>query len=354
MPNPPKTAPNPADLPALPRLATILLATPVTTQVLVGAYLLRQYGDRKYRGASLANLAVATPEQLKQPAAELARGGFALVRSAADVVAELEIARLPEIQQLLEWATSQHPADDQARAFHLAALVEQYIRTHQQELTPLLTVVFPLLDAHLQKERRTFYDLPQEWADAQKANRVQEYDLEHNGGTLHTVVVRSTAPDLPGYLHENRKVKADLVLQEVQPGSLIASAAPGKQIRLDDLARILRIEELRRRGQDTTQLAEIQSQSLAEEGRWESVTSWWYDRAGGRLLGGPITGDPLAPATNEPTLLTLEDLLNAAFIGLSNSVWEKGDQDACRGPGCYFFDYYLPRCQRRMQQAANL
>jgi hypothetical protein len=119
------------------------------------------------------------------------------------------------------------------------------------------------------------------------------------------------------------------------------------EIQLQEVVRILRIEEARKKQIDTTQFTPEQ---LGSAGRLPQIPEWFYDKAANTIQNGGVIPDSVAA-----TQITADEVMSALAVGLNETVFEKlCPPQGCRGTHCYFFDYALQRCvPRKLSQIQN-
>jgi hypothetical protein len=344
---------------------TIVLYPRPHADTILSTFLLRRYGGEAFPGVTDAKIEFWTKPTEGKTGQELLKEGFLLVdmgggpldhhgtkECASQLIANhFGIAALPELQKLLTWVnrdekegkgtTSKDAVD---RALGLSGLIMSLHRQHLDNPQRVLDAVLPLFEAHVAQEKRRLYDVPNEWAEAQKNGKTHTYTMKHGKRDVKVVRIETTSTDLVGFLRNSRDVNADIVVQLMPSKHINIISNQKSEIRLEDTARILRIEEARKKKIDTTQFTPEQ---LGSPGRLPQLPEWFYDTAANTLQNGGVIPDSVAA-----TQLSADEVTSALLVGLNETIFEKlCPPQGCRGTHCYFFDYALGRCvPRKLQQ----
>lgn len=347
-----------------PKINSIVLYPRPHTDTIVAVLLLKEYGINEYENIDKANLLFWTAPPQGKTEEQLLQEGCLLVDigggkfdhhdtkdSVSRLVAKgLGIERLPELQKMLKWAERDEKKgqgtiskDQLDRAFGFSGLIMSLHRTYLKTPEMVYNIALPVLQAHLSQEKRRFYDLPQEWADAQSTGKAQIYQMKHGNQELTVVMIETASMDIVGFLRNYKKTRADIVIQALPSGHINIITKQNTKIQLADVIRILRTEEARKKKID---LGHPSSKDLSKPERLEKVPEWFYDTAANTVQNGGVI-----PESTPPTVLAPQEVVNAVFVGLDKDLFEKTcEGKQCRTTDCYFYEYQLPRCIQRREQ----
>ncbi|MFH1425953.1 MAG: hypothetical protein ABIG66_00805 [Candidatus Kerfeldbacteria bacterium] len=328
-------------------ITSILLPTELNKDTIAAAFLLQEYGPNAYHDVTAAAISTeaegAAAESLE---AEIKNGVFMISALPQDssntgtltvrMAEHLEIRRRPELQKMIQWVQGETGAEPLATAATKLADLKQ----EGHEVNEILYNIFPLLQSHVHEQKRYHYNLPDEWAKALQGGQAQVYDMKYGKDPLTVAVIEAKSDDMSGFLFQYAKINADIVVQQYPDKSINVITNRQKNISLENVARIVRAEESRKRDRDISGTSGF---FFAREGITEGVVEWYYDTALQQLINRS-TDDRQLP----PTALTLQDVASAVYIGLTEDVWEKKcPKTGCRGAACYFYAYGLLRCRKR-------
>lgn len=334
---------------------TRILLPEASADAVVAAFIARQYGSKLYSGIGSAAIDMATGELADLDFDALVNQGILglknmpmsgsgtglLTLRLADV---LTLHRLPELQKIFKWIEF-GPDDESLEKHEIVQLMElsellEELQAGNQPLNAVIEQAFPLLQAHVDQQRRMFYDLPDEWAKIQQQGKGETAQMKNGEEPISVVSVVSDSLDMAEFLFQYKKTKADVVVQQFSDGGINVYTNPASQIDALNVARVLRAEEARRQERD---LSENLGFFFNVEGVADLVPEWFYDQASQALLNHST--DTL---TLPPTILPLNEVMGAVYIGLGDDVWEqKCPDEGCRGAQCYFYLYGLERCRAR-------
>ncbi len=318
----------------------ILLPSNTSADHLVAAFLLKEYGEKQYPGVGSAELvfvATATPAEVLELNA-IGSSEPVAAGPTDTISAALGLSRLPELQTLLKWIRNWQKNTEHPGPFELGRLVPSVVQSGDpSQLDPLVSV----LQLHINEQKKIYYELPEEWSALVKGEGPSDlYDIKQGGRNIVLAAAQSDNAALAGYLFQNKKTKADIVIQEFADGRIDITTNPNSSLDLTELAKVVRLEEARVVGRDYRYTVRI---LFALPGFAEDSPEWYYDERRQSLLNHS------GPAAKAPaSALTIDDLLSAAFVALSSDIWEKDCPPTdCRGRACYFYDYGMPRCRGR-------
>jgi len=118
---------------------------------------------------------------------------------------------------------------------------------------------------------------------------------------LHVISLNSDNPSMPGYLRSQLGGRFDVVAQRRLTGHVNILTRPTKQVKLDALAAVIRIEEVTKSGKDL----ELTESMLRKTGRVDEAPEWYYDPATNSILNGGANSTDIPP-----TKITQEECLN--------------------------------------------
>ncbi len=332
------------------KVQTILLPPNLNSDVLVSLYLLRTYGGKLFPNVDTAKLSFGAPEPEKLFDEILATGTLVphliptektpLNSTSERIIHALSIERLPEIQSMLKWVARDQRGRKEADPFNLSQLL-QLLLQDSHDAQAVIDQVMPFLEVHARLQKDNFYTLPEEWSNMLKENKASGlYDLEYGERTVVAAIVESDTPGFPAFLFQNKKSRADIVIQQLSSGRINVETRPGTNIDLSEPAKVIRIEEARKHDRDYTQVLRV---FFSYDGVAEGIPEWHYDKERQAMLN-TAEDDSTIPVT----ALSVQDVLNAIYIGLSEKQWEKDcPPKGCRGNACYFYDFGLSRCRAR-------
>ena len=141
-----------------------------------------------------------------------------------------------------------------------------------------------------------------------------------------------------------RNQGAAVVIQKRSSGNVQIYTAKKEGLILDDVARMLRMDEQEAKGNVVT----TDWKTLASEGKVEGAEEWWFQRAGQMLLNGSLS------CPNTPTHLSLEQIKDIVKIGVNPTCFETNSMEKCKkgictstpGNPCPWYRYGLSRCRK--------
>lgn len=141
-----------------------------------------------------------------------------------------------------------------------------------------------------------------------------------------------------------RNQGAAMVIQQRSSGNVQIYTANKERLMLDDVARMLRMEEQEAKGSVVT----TDWKTLANEGKVEGAEEWWFQVAGQMLLNGSLS------CPNTPTHLSMERIKDIVKIGVNPTCFEPSRAERCRegicsstrDDSCSWYRYGLIRCRK--------
>jgi len=168
--------------------------------------------------------------------------------------------------------------------------------------------------------------------------------IEEIQGPKRKIKMASGTSDNPMFSAACRKQGAAIAIQQHESGNVQIYTDNKEGLLLDDVARILRMEEQEAKGKIlTTDWTE-----LAKEGKVEGAEEWYFQTAGQMLLNGSLS------CPNTPTHLSLEQIREIVKIGLNPTCFEPNRAKKCqrgvcvstRDDSCPWYGYGLIRCRK--------
>lgn len=165
------------------------------------------------------------------------------------------------------------------------------------------------------------------------------------GRKVMVVTVESDNPTVARYARTKEYgCNAAVVIQRNSKGQVQIYTAKRHRVRLDDVAKMLRVEEQKAKGVDCTTDFCI----LGSAGRVTGAEEWWYQKDGEMLLNGSFSA-PDVPPTN----LDLETIRHIVKLGIDSEGLPKECSAARRcvkGRDCELYCYGLDRCNKLRQE----
>ncbi len=171
---------------------------------------------------------------------------------------------------------------------------------------------------------------------------------------LKMVSIVSENPQVAKYARSVNGGQAAIVIQKhPTKGNVQIFTNKRFRLKLDDVARIIRIEEQKVKGKVIVK----DWQKLESEGEVEGIEEWFYHKIGEMLLNGSLTA-PNVP----PTRLSLQRIKELVAIGLNPQAFEPSRAEICksgicsstRKDPCPWYEWGLRRCRKlRYRQATH-
>ncbi len=140
-----------------------------------------------------------------------------------------------------------------------------------------------------------------------------------------------------------RKQGSGITIQQTPRGNIQLFINKSTGVSLVDVARMVRIEEQRRRKRIVT----VDFETLGSEGSVPGAECWYYHAEGEMLLNGSLSHRQV-----EPTKIPIDELVDLVEKGINPHYFDPGFETACRQDVCAassenpcpLFPYRLPRC----------
>ncbi|HEX8591434.1 MAG TPA: hypothetical protein VF696_01640, partial [Candidatus Paceibacterota bacterium] len=203
---------------------------------------------------------------------------------------ELGIFQSPETAQLIAYAVrddtqgkgtlSRDPLD---RAFGLSGLIAALNKKYTNDPDQIVSIVLPLLRAHLHAAREHHVELPKDIQRKQQEGMYVELQAEQAGKPVKIAFVTSDKPSMPGYLRAQTGRNIDVVVQKSEHTNHYVVLT--KQQRKLNLSKVMAFIRLREAELGGVELDEAKAETIRTI---EQVPNWYYDPATNSLLnGGP-------------------------------------------------------------------
>lgn len=284
----------------------ILIPTRPQPDTIVAILLLQEYGTEKFPGVATAHVEIRnalSPEDtfdslLEKGILALDVGGGLFDhhdtgKTASELVAKaLGIAANPELKQLVAYAVrddtqgkgtlSRDPLD---RAFGLSGLIAALNKQYTDEPDHIVSLVLPLLRAHLHMTRQHTVELPKDILRKQESGDYVETSEVQGGVQRKIAFVTSEKPAMPGYLRAQSGRNIDVVVQKTEQGNHYAILSKQqKNVNLSKVMALIRLRESELMGIDLN-LSEAELEQIRTI---PQIPNWYYDPATNSLLnGGP-------------------------------------------------------------------
>lgn len=309
----------------------IILPTHPHTDTLVGIFLLKEFGNKKYPGINKAKIEVWNSLPEKESSESLFQKGYFLIdigegrfdhhfrgKTVSQMIAEdLEIAGVPALNKILTYAErddkyglgtiSSDPID---KAFGLSGLITALNKIFDQDPNRVAEIILPIVDAHYREEKRRTEELPQEFEKMLKEGKAEIFILKQQKKKLNVVIIESSNPSIVGWLRSSAGQKADVVVQQMPSGHVNILTRPLKRVDLRLVVILLRKEEMISHNRQM----EMSFSDLVSFGRVPGIPEWYYDRATNSFQNGGIN-----PKGTPSTAIPFKTVKERVKEGLSQS-----------------------------------
>ena len=299
----------------------IIIPTRPHADVIVGIFLLIKFGQEKYSGIKDASIDIWQELPAGETSLSLDKKGVLLLdighgkfdhhntnKNLAQLVAEdLGVSKDSSIAKLLAYAerddkhglgTVSNDALD--KAFGLSGLVAALNKTIKDP-QEIVKIVLPLLEAHVNEEKRRTQELPQEFEKKMKEGKAVVFEVKQSKKNLKVVVLESDNLSMPGWLKSAGGMKADVVCQRNSAGFTNIITKPLKAVDLRWPAAYVRKAEAELRDRRL----KCSSFDLMKDGKIVEIPEWYYDRATNSVLNGGAS-----PRGILPTAIPLETMIS--------------------------------------------
>lgn len=305
----------------------ILIPTRPQPDTIVAILLLQEYGTAMFPGIQTAKVEIRnalTPGDtfellVKKGILALDVGGGPFDhhdtgKTASQLVAKvLGIASNPELKQLIAYAVrddtqgkgtlSRDPLD---RAFGLSGLIAALNKQYVDDPDRIVSLVAPLLRAHLHMTRQHSVELPKDILHKKEIGEYVELSEEQGGTRLTIAFVTSEKPAMPGYLRAQSGKNVDVVVQKTESSNHYAILT--KQQRKVNLSKVMALIRLREAELIGIELNEEELENLRA---LPQIPYWYYDPATNSLLnGGPHN------RTIQESKIPWEEMLKIVPLGI--------------------------------------
>lgn len=306
---------------------TIIIPTRPHADVIVGIFLLREFGKAKYPDIENAKVEVFQKLPDGETAESLDKKGFLSLdvgggsfdhhgsgKNLSQIIAEdLKIEKDPAIEKLLAYAKRDDKyglgtvsRDQLDKSFGLSGLISSLNKV-ESDYQKTVEMIIPLLRAHYLEEKRRAWELPEEFKKLLDQGKAEIFQVKNHNKDLKVVVIESDNLSMAGWLKSSIGIKADVVCQKKSSGFVNILTKPLKKVDLRWLAAYLRKAE--------SEVLDIRlgysTYDLMKPGRLEVIPQWYYDEATNSVLNGGA-----APRGVKPTAIdfdTIKTLLKEAL-----------------------------------------
>jgi len=213
----------------------------------------------------------------------------------------LKVDTHPSLKKVLAWAKRDDlegkgtvSADMLDRAFGLPGLIMNLNRLPQYSPIQIVSMITPLIDAHVREEYKRNIELPRLWKSLLETGKASTFFLR-NGQKV--AVVQTDEISLAGFIRNKEDVK--LVITKGSKGHINLITKNDSNIDLKPLIKSIRYRE------STLKEVEINETDLSTQGRVAGAEEWYYDTAANTLQNGGAH-----PQGINPTKLSLDEIVN--------------------------------------------
>lgn len=319
----------------------IILFPKIQPDTAIALFLLKEFGESKFPGASTAGVDFWTKAPSDASLAELEGQGVLLLDMGGGpfdhhnkmaegkkvclsylVAGCLGITDDPALEKLLSYAhrddvegkgtVSVDPLD---RAFGLSGLLMSLNRDYPDNPKKILDTVWPLIESHYHEEHRRHYTLPSEYERQRQNNKAREIMVPQGRKSLKVIFIETDNAAMAGYLRAGKDIKADVVVQKLSGGHVNVITRQWRKVDLRNLITVLRVDEMRRRG---INLSKINWQNINCPGFFKEAPQWYYDTAANTIQNGGVN-----PQNIEPTVIPWPELPELMEIGLNPEKFQE-------------------------------
>ena len=252
------------------------------------------------------------------------------------VAAALHLKNDQAVQRMLEYVV---PDDLQGSAgpFSLATLIVTMYGAYEDDPHFVIDWALVAIRTNFSKQEHFFDETMREYEERANVTKVRR-----RNGKCAIVSIESDDPQIASLARSKYGNRASVVIQRKSNGQILISANKGHGVKLKDVARLVRMEELKAKG-----IAGTDSwKDLEVEGTLPQVPEWHYFEVGAMVMNGSNT-HPDVPATR----LSLEQVTDLVQIALSVE-FEPSHESSClidectnRIDPCIFYPLGLLRCR---------
>jgi len=311
----------------------IILPTRPHTDTLVGIFLLKEFGNKKYPGIDKAEIEVWNnlPKE-ESPESLLEKGCFLIDigegkfdhhfkgKTVSQLIAEdLDINDNPCLKKLLTYAERDDKyglgtisSDTIDKAFGLSGIITNFNKSFPQDGQKVADLVMPIIKAHYLEEKKRIEDLPKEFEEKLKKGKVEIFEVRQQKKKLKVVAIESDNPSILGWLRSSIGQKADVVIQKMPSGHVNILTRPLKRVDLRLTAILIRKEEITVNDRKVN----LSPSDLASLGRVPGIPEWYYDKSTNSIQNGGINpkGTPSTAISFEAIQMLVKDGLSQSFV----------------------------------------
>lgn len=255
--------------------------------------------------------------------------------TAAHLVAEyLGIADLPELQQILQFC-KRVDYDGHSMPFDIHSLMKvmhDFYGDQNEGLQKVFDWAMDAIEAFVAGQRR-FFGCKEEFVKKGKIIK----------GPIRIAVVESDNPQMNRWIRW-RFESPEIIVQRRTSGQIVIfSSSHLESVNMIDVARLVRMMELRGRKIITPSWQALEVSGASSDCPW-----WYFHKEGGQLLNGSLTASEA-----EPTCLDLDEVVGAVTLACA-LLLKKCNMVPCPKNRCERYKLGLIECRRmRYEQKKN-
>jgi hypothetical protein len=205
----------------------------------------------------------------------------------------LKVDTHPSLKKVIAWAKRDDlqgkgtiSEDMLDRAFGLSGLIMNLNRLPQYSPVQIVSMVTPLIDAHVREEYKRNIELPRLWKTLLDTGKAYTFGLK--GNSLKAAYVNTSEVALAGYIRNRDNV--DLVIVRGPAGHINIITKNNSGIDLKPLIKSIRYREAALKD------AEINEIDLETQGRVVGAEEWYFDTAANTLQNGGANPEGIEPS----------------------------------------------------------
>ena len=252
------------------------------------------------------------------------------------------------IRPLLDYVVSDDLEGSKDR-FGLASLVVTLNRHHPDNPQLVTDWANTAIDAIYERQHSFQGVVAEEYAE-----KARFYSITLGSRPLKAVAIESDLDQVQAYSRSKAGGQAAITVQLRSNGQVSIMTNKYYRLRLPELTRILRVEELAVRGEKSS----LRWYEMEVEGTLQEVPQWHYFKPGEMLLNGSPTHPDVPPtAISLDRIMELVQLAHSkAFDPIRETACKNNVCTSTRDDTCPLYDFGLYRCRdvRKAAYQANL
>lgn len=301
-------------MPIPQRVHTIAMFPKIQPDTLTALYILRTFGEPSFPGIRQAKLVFWTTIPNHENPQKLENEGYLLIdlggmfdhhttnieagekkECLSTIVAKaLKVDTFPSIKKLLAWAKRDDlegkgtiSTDQLDRAFGLPGIIMNLNRLPQYSPLQIVSMILPLIDAHVREEYRRSIELPRTWKQLLENHQAGMFTISN--GTKKGAFVITNDIAMAGFIRNREDAKIVITRSQTGHTNIITKQDSGLDLR--PLIKKIRLEEASQKHQA------IQDQYLELAGRANGAEEWYFDTAANTLQNGGAHPEGINPTT---------------------------------------------------------